>query len=541
MPIHFSDPTTVLRDAPPESVGLLPAPIAAAVREIRCSEKRTDAGRPAYPSAVGLMGLEGRVVATDVSGHSYLWQDATTLAPPQERVLATRGTVYDLASVSKLFTSIVVVQLVEAATVRLDAPVATYLPQFGASGKADVTVRQLLTHTSGLVAELPLWSAYDTHAERIRAVMDQPLDDPPGTVYRYSDLNLISLGVMVERLTGQRLDRVVHERVTAPLGMDSTGYNPLESFATTTQVAATEYQSVPARGLVRGEVHDENAWSLGGVAGHAGVFSTVDDLAVLCQTLLNGGVYRGRRILTEQSVREMVTDDNGAFPGDAHGLGFELDQRWYMQGMSSPVTAGHTGYTGTSVVVDFDAQAFVVLLTNRVHPSRDGASTNPARRAWAQGLALAQPARGAARRTAWLCGGADASTAALTAPLRRPAPSSARVSFSAWLEEGASDQPVLEATSDGSTWTAVPVDLRDRGVVRPCDGGVDLGGPRRWLDARGTLPAGTNAVRWRRGADVSTPGRRVLVDDVRVAGREGVLLDGERDPFSADGWEVVRG
>jgi len=390
--IHFADPGTVLADARPESVGLLSAPVAAAVCEVRSYEQgRAAKGKVAFPSAVGLMGARGRVVVRDASGHSYLYRDATTKAAVAERVRATTGTLYDLASVSKLFTSVVVVQLLEWGCVELEAPVASYLPEFAASGKQAVTVRQLLTHTSGLVAVLPLWSSHGDATARLRAVMDQPLDHPPGAVYLYSDLNLITLGVLVERVTGLTLDQVVHDRVTAPLGMSATGYNPLGRLATRNQVAATEYQAAPARGMVWGEVHDENAWSLGGVAGHAGVFSTVDDLAVLCQMLLNGGTYRGRRILSQESVRAMVSDHNTAFPGHAHGLGFELDQRWYMQGMSGPVTAGHTGYTGTSVVVDFDAQTFAVLLTNRVHPSRDTASTNPARCAWARGLAAASP------------------------------------------------------------------------------------------------------------------------------------------------------
>ncbi len=540
--IHFTDRSTVLRDARPESLGLLPAPIAAAVRQIRSSEQQSAAGSTLYPSAVAVMGARGRVVARDASGHSYLYEDATVQAPVTQRVRATAGTVYDLASVSKLFTSIVVVQLIERGTVELEAPVARYLPEFAASGKQTVTVRQLLTHTSGLVAWLPLWSAYDDVPSRIQAVMDQPLDDPPGTVYRYSDLNLITLGVMVERLTGSTLDVVVHERVTAPLGMATTGYNPLRRFATRTQVAATEYQSSPPRGMVWGEVHDENAWSLGGVAGHAGVFSTVDDLAVLCQALLNGGTYRGHRILSQDSVRSMVTDYNSAFPGDAHGLGFELDQRWYMQGMSSPVTAGHTGYTGTSVVVDFDAQTFAVLLTNRVHPSRDGASTNPARRAWAQGLAMAQPVQPAAGRTAWFTGVTDGVTSTLTAALARPTRRGVRLSFDAWLDQEESDPLTVEATSDGTTWASVPVDLRYRGNVVHAAGSVAVSGIRAWMQARSTLPSGTTAVRWRLVTDDNSHGRGVYVDGVEVAGPGGAYLHGERDEsaFTADGWSLVR-
>lgn len=376
----------VLRPGRPHHVGLDAAPIEAARAAIRGYLEPQANGYPMYPGAVGLMAHRARVVAVEVCGDAVRYADATTELPPRERVEMRRDTVFDLASVSKLFTSIAAVQLVEEGRVELGAPVARYLPEFGAGGKEGVTVQHLLTHTSGFVAWLPLWSAHPDRAARIAAVMRQPTQDPPGTVYRYSDLNLIALGVLVERLRGRPLDVVVRDRITRPIGMRSTGYTPRRA----SRCAATEYQTSPPRGMVRGEVHDENAWSLDGVAGHAGVFSTVDDLAVLAQTLLNGGSYRHGRILRPASVELLVTDYNAAFPGNAHGLGFELDQPWYMDALSGPRTAGHTGYTGTSLVVDFSSQSFAILLTNRVHPSRSWGSVNPARQAWARGLALAQ-------------------------------------------------------------------------------------------------------------------------------------------------------
>ena len=159
--------------------------------------------------------------------------------------------------------------------------------------------------------------------------------------------------------------------------------------------------------MVRGSVHDENAWSLNGVAGHAGVFSTADDLAVLAQTIINGGAYGGTRILSEDSVDALLHNENAAFPGNSHGLGFELDQMWYMDGLSGPETAGHTGYTGTSIVIDRASRSFVILLTNRVHPSRSWGSNNPARRAVARDMALATPgaAAGGPHGLVLRCGG----------------------------------------------------------------------------------------------------------------------------------------
>ena len=362
----FAPSNTVLSDATPPSLGLDPAPIADSVAQIHGHEEAPAGGYPLFSGAVGIMGHEGHIVERDASGWAVRYSDATTELPRDQWVPMRDDTIFDLASVSKLFTSIAVVQLVEEGRVSLGAPVATYLPEFAAAGKGSVTVRQLLTHTSGFTSWLPLWSAHPDRASRIQAVMDQPLANPPGTTYLYSDLNLITLGVIVERLRGESLDLVVHDRITAPLGMTDTGYNPTAIDRT----AATEFQSSPRRGMLRGEVHDENAWSLGGVAGHAGVFSTADDMAVLAQALLNGGTYRGARILSRKSVTDLIANLNGDFPGDEHGLGFELNQRWYMDALSGPRTAGHTGYTGTSIVIDFTSRSFAILLTNRVHPSR---------------------------------------------------------------------------------------------------------------------------------------------------------------------------
>jgi CubicO group peptidase (beta-lactamase class C family) len=381
----FCARTTVLRDAAPERVGLDPEPIAAAVAQVRSHEVAPEGGHALYPGAVALMGHHGAVVERDASGYALRWATDTEELPRDQWVPMRGDTIFDLASVSKLFTSITVAQLVEEGRVRLDEPVATYLPEFAAAGKQAVTVQQLLTHTSGFTSWLPLYSRYPDKASRIKAVMDQPLTNPPGSTYLYSDLNMITLGVLVERLRGRSLDQVVAERVTGPLRMRDTGYNPRDRERT----AATEYQAVPARGLVWGEVHDENAWSLGGVAGHAGVFSTADDLAVLAQALLNGGAYKGKRILRPETVTALITNVNQAFPGDDHGLGFELDQPWYMGDLSGPRTAGHTGYTGTSIVIDFQTKSFAILLTNRVHPSRSWGSINIARQEWASGLAHA--------------------------------------------------------------------------------------------------------------------------------------------------------
>ncbi len=533
----FMPANTVLRDRSPQRVGLDPEPIAEAERLVASHEEAPAGGHPMYAGAVGVMGHDGAVVARHASGWALRWQDAGTELPRDQWVPMRDDTVFDLASVSKLFTSLVTVQLVERGDVELEAPVARYLPEFAANGKEAVTVRQLLTHTSGFTAWLPLWSRYPDEASRIAAVMEQPLTDPPGSTYRYSDLNLITLGVLVERVTGKGLDEVVHDRITAPLGMDDTGYNPTDRERT----AATEYQSSPPRGLVWGEVHDENAWSLGGVAGHAGVFSTADDLAVLAQTLLNGGTYRGHRILDRSSVEQLIHNFTPEFPGDAHGLGFELDQRWYMDALAGPRTAGHTGYTGTSIVIDFDSRSFAVLLTNRVHPSRAWGSNNQARREWARGLALAMPVEPRRGRSAWEAGTVDATEATLTAPVRVPA-GGARLAFDLFVDTEDSDVLALETSADGgSTWVPLPFAMRDRGPAEQTDGTVSGEHGRRWAQARADLPPGDRLLRWRMTTDASQLGRGVLVDGVRATAGHHVLLDGERhaEVFDAAGWSVV--
>ena len=535
----FAPANTVLRDASPASVGLDPAPIAEAVDAIHGYEQPQANGHPMYAGAVGLMGHDGKVVERDASGYALRYATGSTELPRDQWVPMKDDTIFDLASMSKLFTSIAAVQLIEEGKVQLEAPVATSLPEFAANGKDGVTVRQLLTHTSGFVAWLPLWSRYPDKASRIQAVMDQPLDNPPGTHYLYSDLNLITLGVLVERVTGRSLDQVVAERITGPLGMKDTGYNPTDR----TRTAATEYQASPPRGMVWGEVHDENAWSLGGVAGHAGVFSTVDDLAILAQALLNGGTYQGHRILARKSVASLIHNYNTDFPGDSHGLGFELDQRWYMDALSGPRTAGHTGYTGTSIVIDFASHSFAILLTNRVHPSRSWGSNNPSRRAWARGLALAMGVRPSHGDTAWFSGAADGSTHTLTTPSLAVGQGGAALSFDLFLDTEETDLLTLERSTDGgATWTGQPFEVKDRGETTASDGVVSGSGTRHWMQARADLEPGTQQLRWRYTTDALYQGRGVYVDQVLVTAPGGRLVDGERSPgsFTADGWTLTQ-
>jgi CubicO group peptidase (beta-lactamase class C family) len=336
--------------------------------------------RPLFPGAVLLCGVEDEIVAHRAAGFAlcYADQEGTPL-PEQERIATSADTIFDLASISKLFTSLVIMGLVESGCVELDRRVIDYLPEFAAADKQAVTVRQLLVHTSGFPAEIPLWRLYTTPRSRIRGALEAELVAPPGTTYCYSDLNLITLGELAARITGHGLDRLVADRICRPLGLTDTGYRP--DPALRHRIAATEFQQLPDRGMVHGQVHDENAWSLDGVAGHAGVFSTAADLARLARAIID------RELLGDAAASEMITNQTAGFPGHDHGLGFELNQSWYMGELAGPHTIGHTGYTGTSLVIDLERRAYVILLTNRVHPNRGWGSVNPARVLAADGLA----------------------------------------------------------------------------------------------------------------------------------------------------------
>jgi hypothetical protein len=238
-------------------------------------------------------------------------------------------------------------------------------------------------------------------------------------------------------------------------------------------------------------------------------------------------------------VRQIFTNFNQAFPSNSHGIGFELNQRFYMGALSSPVTAGHTGYTGTDVVIDPLSRSFSILLTNRVHPSRNWGSITPGRQAVVNDLARAIPVRPAEGRTAWFSQMKDKTTATLTAPVT----GATKLSFDLWYDSEESDIGALEATTDGTTWTPVPFALRS-GRNRWTSPGTFSGfEDRRWTSATADLPAGTTQIRWRYTTDPVYQGRGVYVDGVRAYDAQGhVVLNGERPSdaarFTANGWVV---
>jgi len=376
-------PGRTLRTGDATAAGLRPERLARLTADLAAYLDPTPdhPGHPAYPGAV-VLAARNSVVALHVAvGSAVRYAESggkLVDLPPGERVPMRVDTIFDVASLTKLFTTVAVLREVDRGRLGLDDPVARYLPGFAANGKATVTVRHLLTHTGGLVEDVDL-RAYGNRADALAAALAAPIEPGlrPGGQFHYSDVGLIVAGALVERVTGRRLDEVVRAGITGPLGMRDTGYLP--ATASRDRIAATEYR--PGAGILRGVAHDENVAPLDGVAGHAGMFSTARDLAVFCQMLLDGGRYGDVRILREDTVRAMLVNANARFPGDDHGLGVDLNQPWYMGPLASPVSFGHTGFTGTSLVVDPRSGAILILLTNQVHPDRMWSTKTPARNA----------------------------------------------------------------------------------------------------------------------------------------------------------------
>ncbi|MFD5566689.1 serine hydrolase domain-containing protein [Streptomyces cadmiisoli] len=370
-----------LRRGTPERAGLDPGGLQLLVRDVQ----DLTTGRQPWAAGAVVVAGRGPVLAVEAAtGYAVRYAahaplaDAGVELPAAHRVPMTVDTPFDLASLTKLFTAVAAVQQIERGTLGIDARVGAYLPEFRAADRHGVTVRQLLTHTSGLRPELPLYDCADD-AERLALLRAEPPTAEPG-VYRYSDLNMLLVQYVLERVTGRALDVLVRDGITRPLGMAATGFGPCPG------AAATEDQRRPwakaDRGMLRGVVHDENAWALGGVAGHAGLFGTARDLAVFCRTLLAGGSYGPARILGPDFVELLLTPP---------GLGFVLDQPWFMGELAGRGAAGHTGFTGTSLVLDRATDTFLVLLANTVHPRRRAPDSRP--RA-AAGTRVARAVRG---------------------------------------------------------------------------------------------------------------------------------------------------
>jgi serine-type D-Ala-D-Ala carboxypeptidase len=336
---------------PAREVGMSPERLSAIDRVVSRGIK---AG--GFPGASVVVGRRGFAVVSKGYG-SLGWTSESPKVSPDRSI-------YDLASLTKVVgTGTAAMVLYDEGRLDLDAPVSRYLPAFAGGSKDAVTVRHLLTHHSGLPAGKQLWRMTSSVTEAKRIVLAAPLACAPGRCYIYSDLGADVLGWVVESIAGQSLDMFLQERVFGPLGMNDTFFRPADSLEY--RIAPTEVS--PPRGYrLRGEVHDENAFALGGVAGHAGLFSTAADLSIYAQMMLNGGEYAGVRIVSDTTIARFTKRTQGT-----RALSWETADGEGSSGIYLTERAfGHTGFTGTSMWIDPDREMFVILLTNRVHAAR---------------------------------------------------------------------------------------------------------------------------------------------------------------------------
>ena len=329
----------------------------------------------ATPGATLAVGFRGKVAIHAFGKLSY---DAKSPA-------VKPATMYDIASLTKVVaTTALVAKLAEgdfAVPLDLDAKVERYLPEWASGPQPEwrhrVTVRHLLTHTSGLPPFKEYWRTSKSKQDTLTKIFAEPLEYEPGTKEVYSDLGIILMAEIIERLTGRKLDDLANSFIFSPLGMKDSGYKPPKKLWPT--IAPTEIDNIYRHHLIQGEVHDENAYAIGGVSGHAGVFSTAPDLAAFCQMLLNGGVYAHQRILRRATVAQFTTPQQ--LSGGTRTLGWAVPTPGGLSGnYFSAHSYGHTGFTGTSIWIDPDRQLFVVFLTNRVHPTRENQKIQQVRR-----------------------------------------------------------------------------------------------------------------------------------------------------------------
>jgi CubicO group peptidase (beta-lactamase class C family) len=284
-------------------------------------------------------------------------------------------TLFDLASVSKTFVAAAILTLVEEGKLSLDDTVFGRVPVGGGEGSSQITLRHLLTHTSGLPSDSFAWkSASLTPDEKLAAALSMPLQTQPGAEFRYSCTNYIAAGLLAETVTDQSLNRIVAERIFEPIGARHLTFTP----ASTARCVATEVQDYLGRGLVCGEVHDELAWSLQRTTGNAGVFGTADDVLLFARTILDEGIVGHREVLGPQAARHLTKQiiEPGRGASFGHSLGLRVADAGFMGAVKG---IGHTGFTGTMFVVDPVRRTAVVLLTNSVHPVRGVVDLGPFR------------------------------------------------------------------------------------------------------------------------------------------------------------------
>ncbi|MDQ2920102.1 MAG: DUF1343 domain-containing protein, partial [Acidobacteriota bacterium] len=377
-------PTTALPTKP--NTGLIttnPASVAVSSQKLAAidAEVEREIQLRHLPGAVVLVARKGSVVKRSVYG---------SRAAEPSREAMTADTIFDLASLTKVVaTATSIMILIERGKVRLSDPLSNYIPEIKGEGRERVTIELLLTHRAGYAPDFDLkerWTGYD---EAIKRLIREPLRNPPGARFVYSDIGYIALGEVIHRASGLTLDEFARRNIFAPLRMHNTGFRPdanqrvrtaptekrrgqLSYLGDTPENASGEVEG--ADKWLRGEVHDPTSYRMNGIAGHAGLFSTADDLAIYCQMILNGGIYRGARILGPLTVAEMTRPRLVSDTGWARGLGWDINTSFSTnRGDLFPLGSfGHTGFTGTSLWIDPASRMFVVFLSNRVHPDGKG-------------------------------------------------------------------------------------------------------------------------------------------------------------------------
>src|SRR5438270_852230 len=357
----------------PASVGMSAERLARIDSVIRESIEKKE-----LPGAVVLVARHGRVVWRKAYG-------ARAVEPQREAM--TTDTIFDLASLTKVVaTTSSIMILIEQGKVRLSDSLVRFIPEMKGGGRDAITIEELLTHMTGFAPDFDLrerWIGYD---EAIKRLSREPLRSQPGTRFVYSDINYIALGEVVHRASGLMLDEFAKQNIFAPLGMRDTGFRPEAKLRA--RIAPTEKRrsqmnylgdtgadaGPEAEQWLRGQVHDPTSFRMGGVAGHAGLFSTADDLAIFCQMLLKGGVFNGVRILGPMTIAMMTRPHVVAENGSARGLGWDIATSFSAnKGDLFPLGSfGHTGFTGTSIWIDPASDTFVIFLSNRVHPDGKG-------------------------------------------------------------------------------------------------------------------------------------------------------------------------
>src|SRR6266550_4788911 len=365
--------TAQLPQTAPNAVGISAERLARMDAVIQASIAKKD-----LPGAVVLVGRHGKTVWRKAYG-------ARAVEPQREAM--TTDTIFDIASLTKVVaTTTSIMILIEQGKIRLGDSVVQFIPEMKGEGRDAITIEYLLTHMTGLAPDFDLrdrWTGYD---EAIKRLYREPLRSQPGTRFVYSDINYIALGEVVHRVSGMMLDEFARRNIFGPLGLRDTGFRPdakLRSRIAPTEKRRGQLNYLGDSGAdagpegeqwLRGEVHDPTSFRMNGVAGHAGLFSTADDLAIFCQMLINGGVYNGARILSPLTIATMTQPHAVSESGAARGLGWDMASSFSTnRGDLFPLGSfGHTGFTGTSIWIDPASDSFIIFLSKRVHPDGQG-------------------------------------------------------------------------------------------------------------------------------------------------------------------------